>query len=333
MTGLHTAERAGTYDFGLPRLGLGLGMDLPWGERIGFTEGADGSGDITPRMHRFFEQRGADFAYSFFAFQPRDRGALDAGRYTTAYDRLYDALPPGLPRVLHHTMLNMGSPEPYAKQEIAAFTNDLVQRYGFQWIIEDLGIWSFRGKPLPYPLPPFLTDEGLRACVSHIREWRSLLDAPLSVEFPGFTEGGTFVIGTADAFRFFDTVIREADVYTTIDVGHILSYQWLRGRTGPDRYDGIDDLPLDRCVELHLSGCQIVNGRFRDLHHGVLLDEQLEMLDYLLPRCPRLVGVTYEDPVYDESGALVPKSIPNYLRLKERVDAWHAVGHGRGAST
>jgi uncharacterized protein (UPF0276 family) len=125
-----------------------------------------------------------------------------------------------------------------------------------------------------------------------------------------------------DAFVYFNRLAEDADVWVTLDVGHLLSYQWLRGRTGSSMFDGIEALPLARCRELHLSGCQIVNGRFRDLHHGVLLDEQLELTEYLLPRCPNLLGVSYEDPMYREDGQLVEKSRRNYARLKALVAAW-----------
>ena len=55
------------------------------------------------------------------------------------------------------------------------------------------------------------------------------------------------------------------------------------------------ELPLSRCLELHLSGCEIRDGALLDLHHGILLDEQIELLDRLIDLCPNLVGVTYED--------------------------------------
>jgi uncharacterized protein (UPF0276 family) len=305
----------------LGRLGLGLGIDMPWGTRIGYHRGADGD-DITAPVRQFLRRHIGDFSYLFFAFQPRDYGALAPARYTTAYDRLYAEIPDTVSRVFHHTMLNTGCPEPFDKIEVARFTNALIKRYGFRWIVEDLGIWSFRGKSLPYPLPPLFTRAGLEMCISHVSEWRRLLDAPISIEFPGFTEGGTFVLGRRHAFDFFTEVIERADVYATIDIGHILSYQWFRGRSGARAFDELDRLPLDRCIEFHLSGCQIVGGRFRDLHHGILLDEQLDLLEHLLPRCPNLVGVTYEDPVFDAAGVLVPKSIPNYLRLAEIVGRW-----------
>ncbi|MGW1870021.1 multinuclear nonheme iron-dependent oxidase [Streptomyces mauvecolor] len=303
------------------RLGLGVGMDLPWGERIGFAPSADG-GDVTPRVRAFLRRHEEHYGYSFFAFQPRDRARLRAADYVIAYDRLYDAMPAGRPRAFHQTLLNMGTPECYDRRPVADFTNELHARYGFSWVVEDLGIWSLQGRPLPYPLPPVMTERGLERATSNAREARELLEPELHVEFPGFTEGGSFVLGAMDAFDYFRRLADDANVWVTLDVGHLLSYQWLRGRTGPAMYEGLESLPLERCRELHLSGCQIVRGKFRDLHHGVLLDEQIDLTRHLLPRCPNLLGVTYEDPVYNEDGELTPKSRPNYERLRDVVMRW-----------
>ncbi|MEU7166455.1 DUF692 family multinuclear iron-containing protein [Streptomyces morookaense] len=303
------------------RLGLGVGMDLPWGARTGFRETDDG-GDITPRVRTFLERHAGDFAYSFFAFQPRHRARLRTADYVTAYDRLYAAMPGLHTRAFHHTLLNMGTPEAYDRRPAAEFANALHARYGYYWVVEDLGIWSLQGRPLPYPLPPVLTEEGLRLATANARQARELLEPPLHVEFPGFTEGGSFVLGGLDGFDYFRRLAEDADVHVTLDVGHVLSYQWLKGRTGRAMFDELERLPLDRCRELHLSGCQIVNGKFRDLHHGILLDEQIELTRHLLPRCPNLLGVTYEDPVYGDDGELVEKSRRNYARLRDLVTAW-----------
>ena len=309
------------------RLGFGVVMDLPWGgghlgrRGVGFMETPDG-GDLTPRVHAFLRRHGGDFGYAYFSFQPRSRAVARAADYVAAYDRFYAALPAGLGRAFHQTEFNMGTPERYERGPVAEFTNELHARYGFAWVVEDLGIWSLRGYPLPYPLPPPLTEPGLEIATRNAAEAGRLLVPPLHVEFPGFTEGGSFVLGSLDAFDYFTRLVEDAGVWVTLDVGHVLSYQWLRGRTGASMFDEIDALPLGRCRELHLSGCQIVNGKFRDLHHGVLLDEQLELTEYLLPRCPNLLGVTYEDPMYRDDGQLVDKSRRNYDRLKALVGAW-----------
>jgi uncharacterized protein len=310
-----------------PRVRFGLLMDMPWGggqlgrRDVGFTETPDG-GDITPRVRAFFRRHGGDFGYAALAFQPRSRAITRVADYARAYDRFYQALPAGLGRAFHQTEFNMGTPERYDRRPVADFTNELAARYRFSWVVEDLGIWSIRGCALPYPLPPPLTEPGLEIATRNAAETARLLELPLHVEFPGFTEGGSFYLGQLDAFEYFARLAEDADVWVTFDVGHLLSYQWLSGRAGTSMFDEIDTLPLSRCRELHLSGCQIVNGKFRDLHHGVLLDEQIELTEYLLPRCPNLVGVSYEDPMYRDNGQLVEKSRRNYGRLKALVEHW-----------
>jgi uncharacterized protein len=315
------ATKVGQSPGGLGRLGLGVGLDMPWGARVGFTGEGRTRGKVTDPVRRFMQREMVGFAYSFFSFQPRDFGALEASRYFDAYDD-FCALAGDRPRVFHHTRLNIGCPDRFHKAEVATFTNALIDRYRFSWIVEDLGIWIFRGKALPYPLPPLLTVAGRERCIEHATEWRNLISAPISIEFPGFSEGGTFFLGAEHAFDYYTAVVRAADMLATIDIGHILSYLWIKGVHGKNIIGELSRLPLERCIEFHLSGCQIANGKFRDLHHGILLDEQLELLEMLIPLCPNLVGITYEDPVFDSGGALAPKTVPNYLRLRGIASQW-----------
>ena len=75
-------------------------------------------------------------------------------------------------------------------------------------------------------------------------------------------------------------------------------------------------------------GPLIEDGAFMDYHHGVLMPEQLEMLALLLPRCPALRVVTYEDPRFDDDGLLRPDAVGPFEALKEMVARWAAVIRG-----
>jgi len=102
----------------------------------------------------------------------------------------------------------------------------------------------------------------------------------------------------------------------------ILSYQWHKGKSS-NYLEGLEkELPLDFCKEIHLSGCSIIKDEFFDFHHGVILDQQINLLDTLLPQCKNLKTVTYEDPKFHSNGNLIEKSIPNYQRLKSIVENW-----------
>jgi uncharacterized protein (UPF0276 family) len=180
-------------------------------------------------------------------------------------------------------------------------------------------LWSLAGRPLPYPLPPFLTDEGLRATIANVRQCQAALPVPLLLEFPGFARGVSLVIGDWHAYDFFRVLAEETASPVTLDVGHLLSWQWWRGRRGPALFDELERLPLDHCFEIHLSGCEIVNGRFVDAHHGRVLDEQITLLHLLLPLCPNLRAVTFEDPRFDSRGQLLPGNERSWTRIVEAL--------------
>ncbi len=175
---------------------------------------------------------------------------------------------------------------------------------------------------MPYPLPPFLTAEGIECAVRSLVESREALEPRLHVEFPGFTDGFSLIVGRIDAYDWFREVADQAEVDVTLDVGHLLSWRYLRGGSGPSLFEGLDRLPLERCREIHLSGCAVLGGRLLDLHHGVLMDEQIELLARLIDRCPKLVGITYEDPAVDTMGQLSHRARRNVGRLRDMVDRW-----------
>jgi uncharacterized protein len=301
------------------RVGLGVGMDLPWGTPIGFDHR---TGSVTTRVQNFLQHNIDDFSYLFFAFQPRGVWALETDVYVPAFRRLRALLPADLPWALHHTILNLGTVQEYERDRVYDFTNRLIELFDFSWVVEDIGIWSLNGLPLPYPLPPYLTKEALEIVVRNVREARERLTVPLHVEFPGVTDGVSVVVGDMDAYEYFRRLADEADAWVTFDVGHLLAWRWLIGYRGDDLYENLDMLPLERCRELHLSGCAISRGRFLDLHHGVLMDEQIRLCEILLDKCPNLAGITYEDPKYGDDGILVQKSVPNYVRLREMASQW-----------
>lgn len=299
-----------------PGVRFGVGFDMPWGG--GFV--ADAAGDrASPGVKRFLANHSQDFDYLFVSWQPRSRSVMRLRDYVPAWDDLLVGLG-GYPlRAVHQTALNLAASSRYDRREILAFTNELVGRYDLAWVNEDLGFWSLRGRPLPYPLPPVLTDEGLEVCVRNIAEAQARLDVPLVVEFPGFSEGWSLVMGEWDAYDFFREVVERTGSPCNLDTGHLLSWRWLGGARGDELLDGLDRLPLEHCVETHLAGVEMVGERFVDAHHGVLHPIQYRLLDQLLLRCPNLLAVTLEDPQFDDHGVLAPSNVPTLHRLGQRM--------------
>jgi uncharacterized protein (UPF0276 family) len=279
---------------------------------------------VTPNVLKFLKRHESDFNYWFISWQPRGRNRLAPEEYFAVYDDLFERAPDFSVRGLHQTSFNLGALEDYDRGPIIEFTNALIERYGFAWVNEDLGLWSIHGRSLPYPLPPYLTDAGLGAAIRNCSEVQSQLAAPLLVEFPGFSAGTSMVIGPWHAYDFFAEVVEQSGSPATLDVGHLLSYQWLRGLRGEDLYTDLERLPTSSCFEIHLSGCETSGDRFLDYHHGILMDEQLVLLERLLPLCPNLKAITYEDPKFDGEGKLVPRSTTGFSALRGIVESWEA---------
>jgi uncharacterized protein (UPF0276 family) len=275
----------------------------------------------SPRTRAYLEGD-HNWTHFFASWQPRNRNRLDAKEYFEAFDAVFGHLKPDCVRALHQTTFNLGGAGPYDRGAVVDFTNALIDRYGLAWVNEDLGIWSLGGCQMAYPLPPYPTDAGLDTAIANTRFVQERLAAPLLVEFPGFSEDSTILDGPWHAYDFFRVLIEQTDSPATLDTGHLLSYQWLRGKRGEDLYEELDRLPLEACFEIHLSGCQVVGDRFVDAHHGVLLDEQLHLLSILLEKCPNLRAITYEDPRYDGQGALIKRALPGWEALQELVAQW-----------
>ncbi|HCP46620.1 MAG TPA: hypothetical protein DIU15_11280 [Deltaproteobacteria bacterium] len=303
-------------------MGLGVGLDLPWGAPIGFGFAQDRGDEITPNVLSFLARHEQDFNYWFISWQPRGRNQLDAAEYFAVYDDLFERAPNFAVRGLHQTSFNLGALEHYDRSAVIEFTNALIERYGFKWVNEDLGLWSIHGRSLPYPLPPYLTDAGLEASIRNCTEVQEQLAAPLLVEFPGFSDGTSFVIGSWHGYDFFREVVEQSNSPATLDIGHLLSYQWLRGLRGEELYSELDLLPTDHCFEIHLSGCETSGERFLDYHHGILMEEQLVLLERLVPLCPNLKAITYEDPKFDAEGTLVAQSHDGFHALRDMVAGW-----------
>lgn len=299
------------------RLGLGVGLDLPWKGPYGIV-----GNRVSTRTLAFLRRYAERFHYLFVSWQPPHRGTPRLEDVVEPLDDLFANVEFGV-RALHQTALNLAGSS-YARAAIITLTNQLAARYGFSWVNEDLGSWSVRGRPLPYPQPPPMTDEGIAWCARTCADVARELDVPLVVEFPGFETPAPWLHGDLDAYDVFRRVVDGANVQCNLDTGHLLTWRYLAGHRGEALLGDLDRLPLDRCLEIHCAGTVLSRDRIVDAHHGVLLDLQLELASRLMACCPNLRVVTWEDPRFDRNGVLPPALLASLDALDTRTRAWMA---------
>lgn len=61
-----------------------------------------------------------------------------------------------------------------------------------------------------------------------------------------------------------------------------------------DPYDALDRLALDRVTEIHIAGGSWQQGFLMDAHDNIVPHQVWDLLEYTLPRAPRVAGVVYE---------------------------------------
>lgn len=297
------------------RLGLGVGLDLPWQGPYGIV-----GGQVLPRTVRFLQRYAPRFRALFVSWQPRDKGPPSLDAVAPALDALFAQVPIDT-RALHQTALNLAAVH-YDRTPVVRLTNALIARYGLQWVNEDLGSWSVHGRPLPYPQPPPLSDDGVAHCIRTCAEVDAALDAPLVVEFPGVDTPLPWRHGALDAYDAFRRIVAGAGVRCNLDTGHLLTWRWSQGHRGAALLDDLDRLPLEHCVELHCAGARVEGQALVDAHHGVLHELQLQLVERLTAQCPNLRLVTYEDPRFDDQGVLPEAAERSLDALERRVQAW-----------
>jgi uncharacterized protein len=76
---------------------------------------------------------------------------------------------------------------------------------------------------------------------------------------------------------------------------------------GFDALAAIDRIKLDRVIEIHVAGGRWEDGYWMDTHDGRVPAPVWELLEYTLPRCPKIAGIVFE--------------LLNYYATKMTVDA------------
>jgi len=261
------------------------------------------------------------------SWQPRRRVHVEARDYFTAYDDLFARVGDRFAtRALRHSAISRRAIEAYRRGELLEVTNTLVDRYHFEWVSEDLGLWPIQGKP-PYPTGPRLNQEGLWVAIRHAKVVRAGLEVPLLVDFPGFATSAGAHEAPIHAYDFFRSVADEADVAVAIDTAKLLSYQWQRNKRGSDLIGEVDKLPLARCFEIHVSAREAKSGRVFEGTGEMLWESQLDMLKRMAPLCPNVRLITYDGPLADSGADARGIARSELARLREVVSSW-ATGGG-----
>ncbi len=198
----------------------------------------------------------------------------------------------GWPTTYHFLDVNLDEAEDFDapwQQAVAEIAGHLQPA----WMCGDAGMWHFgrreRGHMLL--LPPILCPEAARGQAEGVMRMRETFGYEVLPENPP----GHVFLGDLHILDFYAQVADLADTGLLLDCAHLAIYQRLMGHAP---LTGLDGLPLDRVMELHVAGSTPREHDgvtyWEDDHTPEMLAETWTIFDWLAPRLPNLKAVVFE---------------------------------------
>lgn len=210
-----------------------------------------------------------------------------------------------VPTVMHCASLSIAGVVP-ASAALVAEVQSWCARMDTPWIGEHLAFVTAPGDDgapihVGYTVAPPLDAATLARVTDAVARYRAVLGRPLVLENPPqyFTTPGS----TMDQPEFLRALCRASDVGLLLDLSHFLI---TAHNAGFDPFRTLDELPLERVHEIHLSGVRTEMGIMWDDHGTVAPAEAFELLAIALARAaPAAITLEYNWPAAFEDAAVL----------------------------
>lgn len=257
-----------TNRFGLPNLGVGLGL-----RTVHYPEILAERPDVD-----WFEIISENYMET-------------AGRPLYVLDQIAERYP----IVMHGVSLSIGSTDPLDRAYLAEL-KALRDRVGAVWLSDHLCWTGVRGKNTHDLLPLPYTEESLAHVARRVREVQDLLEAPLLLENPStYLE---LAGSTMPEQVFLARLCEESNCGLLLDVNnvHVSSFNH-----GFDPAEYLAGLPLDRVAQIHVAGHTHMGTHIVDTHIGPVIDPVWRLLELVAAKvqAPVLLEWDAEIPPLD----------------------------------
>ena len=225
---------------------------------------------------------------------PRYAGFLEVGvELSKGLDDAARAWAAGGAATTYHFLdINLDEPEDLDPEWLAG-VHAVCEQLRPAWLCGDAGLWHFgrRDRGHMLLLPPVLIAEAVAPMAEGIVALRDAIGLEVLPENPP----GTAFVGDLHLLEFFARVAEAADTGLLLDCAHLAMYQRLTGRAP---LDGLDHLPWERVIELHVAGGsereQDGFAWVEDEHGPALLPDTWAIAQAALRRASNLRAVVVE---------------------------------------
>jgi uncharacterized protein len=252
---------------------------------------------------------------------PETSWADESGRlWPNDFHSRYLSLGHGRPFVAHGVDLAPASASPAAIAEAVERMRHDVAHFDYRWWSEHAGATELAGEPIELPVAVPWTDSRIARMARALGSMRDAVDvvavenvaAYFAIEPPHSEARGLGQLSAA------------CGAWLVLDLHNV----WVSARAiGAPVDTWLDALPLERVIEIHVSGGSdsaagwLASGRVirLDSHDDAVPDEVWSMLERVLPRCPSVRGVTLERMDGSIDSALDGRLLAEEMRRLRRM--------------
>ena len=225
------------------------------------------------------------------------------------------------PLVMHGVAMSIGTVDPLNSEYLTKLKK-LADDINPAWISDHLCWTGIAHKNSHDLLPVPYTEEALKHIVARIKQVQDFLERPLTLENPStYLEFKTSHIPEAE---FIAEMAKESGCNLLLDVNNVYVTCY-NHRLDPKTY--VDALPLDKVVQIHLSGHSNMGTHIIDTHDDHVVDEVWALYKYVVHKAGRVPNTMVEwddnipefDVLYAELGKAkeAAKDAQNYASLPD----------------
>lgn len=222
------------------------------------------------------------------------------------------------PVVMHGVSMSIGSVDPLNSDYLKKL-KALIDWVNPAWISDHLCWTGVAHKNTHDLLPLPYTEESLKHIVQRIQQVQDRLGRRIALENPStYLE---FKHATIAEAEFIAAMAQQADCHLLLDVNNVYVTCY-NHRLDPKTY--LDALPLERVIQMHLSGHSNKGNHIVDTHDDHVIDEVWHLYQYVVNRAGRVPNTMIE---WDDNIPEFPVLYAELEKAKQVAEqAFHSVG-------
>lgn len=215
------------------------------------------------------------------------------------------------PIVMHGVSMSIGTVDPL-NSEYMRKLKALIKWVKPAWISDHLCWTGVAHKNSHDLLPVPYTEESLKHVVARIKEVQDFLEMPIALENPStYLEFSHSSMTEAD---FISRLLKESGCNLLLDVNNVY-VTCFNHRIDPKEY--IDSLPLNKIIQVHLSGHNNMGTHIIDTHDNYVTEEVWGLYKYLVIAANRIPNTMIE---WDDHIPEFPVLLSEIEKAKSVID-------------